>query len=121
MTPFIVAAGDIVTEFDYSRLTARADALMRGDADAHLVLVPNPAFHAAGDMALENGLVRRAPQALTFSSIGIYSPRIFKGVPAVRAKLFPWLYHFADLGRVRGELFTGEWRNIGTPEQLNEP
>lgn len=121
VTPFIVAAGDIVTEFDYSRLTARADALMRGDADAHLVLVPNPAFHAAGDMALENGLVRRAPQALTFSSIGIYSPRIFKGVPAVRAKLFPWLYHFADLGRVTGELFTGEWRNIGTPEQLNEP
>ena len=93
---------------------------MRGDADAHLVLVPNPAFHAAGDMASKTGS-SGVPLSVTFSSIGIYSPRIFKGVPAVRAKLFPWLYHFADLGRVTGELFTGEWRNIGTPEQLNEP
>lgn len=116
--PFIVAAGDIVTGFDYARLIARVPDLEAGRCDAHLVLVPNPDFHPGGDMALEGGLVRRAPAQFTFSSIGIYSPRIFKGIPPEPAKLFPWLFSFCDEDRVTGELFTGPWKNIGTPEQL---
>lgn len=117
-TPFIVAAGDIVTEFDYGRLVSEAPRLSSGSADAHLVLVPNPEFHPEGDMGLSGGLVVREPRMYTYSSIGIFSPRIFEGVPAVRAKLFPWLYRFCDAGRVTGELFKGAWKNIGTPEQL---
>lgn len=119
-TPFAVVAGDIVTGFDYARLLTRAPDLLSGKHDAHLVLVPNPDFHPGGDMALENGLVRRAPRQWTFSSIGLYSPRIFKDVPAAPAKLFPWLFDFCDAGRVTGEVFTGEWKNIGTPEQLHD-
>ena len=118
-TPFAVVAGDIVTEFDYAKLFERVPDLLNGKHDAHLVLVPNPDFHPEGDMALVDGLVRRAPRQWTFSSIGLYSPRLFQNVPVSPAKLFPWLFDFCDAGRITGEVFTGEWKNIGTPEQLN--
>ena len=117
-TPFIAVAGDIVTDFDYRRLLAHADALANGTLAAHLVLVPNPAFHSEGDMALRDGMVLENPKELTFSSIGIYSPSIFAGVAPERAKLFPWLFQFCRGAKVSGELFNGEWHNIGTPEQL---
>ncbi|WP_340309660.1 nucleotidyltransferase family protein [Mesosutterella faecium] len=119
-TPFIVAAGDIVTDFDYGALAARAGKLARGEADAHLVLVDNPSFHPQGDMALTAGLVRRTPRQYTFASIGLYSPRIFRDVEIRPCKLFPWLYRFCDQGRVTGEVFRGLWKNIGTPQQLED-
>ena len=49
---FIVVAGDIVTDFDYSRLVRAGRALAGSDAVAHLVLAPNPSYHADGDMTL---------------------------------------------------------------------
>ena len=117
-TPFIAVAGDIVTDFDYRRLLVHAEALAKGAMAAHLVLVPNPAFHAEGDMALRDGFVREKPKELTFSSIGIYSPSIFAGVRPEWAKLFPWLFQFCPGNRISGELYEGAWQNIGTPEQL---
>ena len=50
---FIVVAGDIVTDFDYSRLVRAGRALAGSDAVAHLVLAPNPSYHADGDMTLD--------------------------------------------------------------------
>lgn len=118
--PFIVVAGDIASDFDFSRLTAKRDALVKGDIDAHLVLVPNPDFHPEGDMGLEEGFITRASKTYTFSSIGIYSPRIFKGISPTNQKLFPWLYQWIDQKRVTGEIFEGFWQNVGTPDALNE-
>lgn len=116
---FLVVSGDVVTAFDYASLAARAAALSAGAADAHLVLVPNPAFHPAGDMGLQRGLI--APDAqprLTYANIALFSPRLFDGVPPGRARLFPWLYGAARAGRVTGERFEGRWRNVGTPQEL---
>ncbi len=53
--PFVVVSGDIVTDFDYARLRQRAAAIAAGSADAHLVLVDNPAFH----LQRRHGLCRR--------------------------------------------------------------
>jgi MurNAc alpha-1-phosphate uridylyltransferase len=47
--PFMVTVGDIVTAFPYEGLAAASARLSAGAADAHLVLVDNPSFHAAGD------------------------------------------------------------------------
>ena len=55
--PFIAASSDIVTDFDYGRLAAPLAAVARGEIDAHLVLVDNPPFHAAGDMGLADGRI----------------------------------------------------------------
>jgi MurNAc alpha-1-phosphate uridylyltransferase len=117
--PFVVVSGDIVTDFDYAVLRPRAEALARGEADAHLVLVDNPAFHVRGDMGLVQG--RIAPEAserLTYANIGVFAPRLFAGLAPERARLFPWLYTAARAGRVTGEHFAGHWHNVGTPREL---
>jgi MurNAc alpha-1-phosphate uridylyltransferase len=117
--PFVVVSGDIVTDFDYASLRLRAAALAAGVADAHLVLVDNPAFNARGDMGLVDG--RIAPDAqprLTYANIGVFAPGLFADLEPVRARLFPWLYGAARAGRVTGERYGGRWANVGTPDEL---
>jgi MurNAc alpha-1-phosphate uridylyltransferase len=118
-SPFLVVSGDIVTGFDYASLSAPAAVIAKSEADAHLVLVDNPAFHARGDMGLVDG--RIAPDAaerLTYANVGVFAPRLFTGLSSGRARLFPWLYGAARAGRVSGERFSGPWYNIGTPAEL---
>lgn len=118
--PFIVVSGDIYTEFNYHTLFKSAQNIQEGKVDAHLILVNNPQFHPGGDMGLQNHLI--CPDALprfTYGNIGVFHPRLFSDLPKDEKKaLFPWLYTFAQAGRVSGELFDGVWENIGTPEQL---
>ena len=116
--PFIAASSDIVTDFDYAGLARPLAAVARGDADAHLVLVDNPPFNAGGDMGRADGRVRMQRPYLTYGNIGIFSPALFEGVRPGRAKLFPWLYRFAEQGRVSGEHYRGRWHNVGTPAEL---
>jgi N-acetyl-alpha-D-muramate 1-phosphate uridylyltransferase len=119
--PFLVVSGDIYTEFNYLTLKPVIEDIAQGKADAHLVLVPNPDWHVAGDMGLANHLIEPegAPR-FTYGNIAVFHPKLFAGLPrGEKKKLFPWLYGFARKGRVGGELFDGVWDNIGTPEQLN--
>lgn len=116
---FIVAAGDIVTDFDYSRLVRTGRSLAEKGLEAHLVLAPNPSYHLSGDMTLdERGLVRREPRTHTFSSLGVYRTSLFEGVEPVRAKLFPWLWQFCEAGRVSGEVLQNMWFNVGDAREL---
>ena len=117
--PFIAASSDIVTDFDFAGLARPLAAIARGDADAHLVLVDNPPFHAGGDMGLADGRIRMQRPYLTYANIGIFSPALFGGLHPGRAKLFPWLYRFVERGRVSGEHFRGRWHNVGTPAELD--
>lgn len=116
--PFIAVSADIVTDFDYRALAAPLAAIARGAADAHLVLVDNPTFHPDGDMGLRDGRITRGRPWLTYANIGIFAPELFAGLAPRRARLFPWLYAFADRGRVSGEHFRGRWHNVGTPAEL---
>lgn len=124
--PFAVVSADIHSTFDYARLVPVVQAI---DACfpsrvAHLVTTPNPDFNPRGDFAIEDGLVRRDGRGddsalVTYANIGVFHPRLFDGVaPRSVLALFPWLYAFADEGRVTGECFDGPWHNVGTPEQL---
>src|SRR5712692_6831856 len=54
--PFLVLNGDIYCEVDLARLLG----VTLGARLAHLVLVPNPAHHPAGDFTLEAGTIRSA-------------------------------------------------------------
>jgi N-acetyl-alpha-D-muramate 1-phosphate uridylyltransferase len=118
--PFIAVSGDIVTDYDYRHLQAHAQAISLGAADAHLVLVDNPPFHKGGDMGLAEGRITRALPWLTYANIAVLSPRLFVAEGQGKKKLFPWLYTFADRGRVTGERHAGRWYNIGTPADLEE-
>ena len=117
--PFIAASSDIVTDFDYAGLAEALSAIARGAADAHLVLVDNPPFNPDGDMGLANGRIRMQRPRLTYGNIGIFSPALFDDLGPGRAKLFPWLFRFAEQGRLSGEHFRGCWHNVGTPAELD--
>ncbi len=116
--PFIAVSGDIVTDYDYRRLIAHAQAIELNAADAHLVLVDNPPSHPGGDMGLGNGRIALHPPLLTYANIGVFAPRLFRREAPGRKKLFPWLYAFAERGRVTGEKYGGRWHNVGTPDEL---
>ena len=113
--PFLVLNGDVWTDVDCSALRER---LVPGDL-AHLVLVPNPAHNRSGDFVLEHGrIVDTAGERTTFSGVGVYRAELFAGCSDGIFKLAPLLRKAARAGRVSGELHTGAWLDIGTPERL---
>lgn len=57
----------------------------------------------------------------TFANIGVYRPQMFDAIaPGEHAKLGPLLREYAARGQVGGEIYRGEWINVGTVEQLEE-
>jgi MurNAc alpha-1-phosphate uridylyltransferase len=114
--PFLVVNGDVFCDWDF----ARAPALLADGDLAHLVLVPNPPQHPAGDFALGNGRVAAdGVERLTFSGLGIYRPALFAGLePGQPAKLAPLLRQAMAEGRVGGECHGGRWEDVGTPARL---
>jgi MurNAc alpha-1-phosphate uridylyltransferase len=109
---FLVVNGDIFTDYDFQYHRKLADGVL-----AHLILVPNPEHNPEGDFALDGHKVVDAKQ-YTFSGIGYYSPKLFEGVPYGKSALAPLLRTAMKEGRVTGELYEGEWLDIGTPERL---
>ena len=120
--PFLVVNGDVYSDFDFARLRPVAEALDGRDHLGHLVLVPNPAHHAAGDFGLRDGRVcLEATPRHTFAGIAAYHPALFADLPAgARAPLAPLLRAAATAGRLGGELYGGYWLDVGTPERLAE-
>ena len=113
--PFLVLNGDVWTDIDWSRLR---DRLAPQDF-AHLVLVPNPAHNEKGDFVLANGRIVETPgERHTFSGVGVYRAELFDGCSDGIFKLAPLLRAAARAGRVSGELHSGAWLDIGTPERL---
>jgi MurNAc alpha-1-phosphate uridylyltransferase len=110
--PFLVVNGDVWTDYDFDLDMKLAEGVL-----AHLVLVPNPVHNPKGDFALVDGKVMDMPH-YTFSGIGYYAPKLFKGLPYGKRALAPLLRKAMQEGRVTGELFEGEWYDIGTPERL---
>ena len=112
---FLVVNADIWTDYPFARLAKPIAGL------AHLVLVDNPPEHPQGDFMLQGARVldEGAPR-LTFSGIGVYRRDLFRGCQPGRFPLAPLLRAAMEQGLVSGEYYTGAWRDIGTPERLNE-
>ena len=114
---FIAVNSDIFVDFDFARLVNLPYALR--DTLAHLVVVPNPSHHPSGDFALlGTKLYTCGPEKLTFSGIGVYSPKLLSGAPSGAFKLAPVLREAMAFGHVSGERFEGFWTDVGTPERL---
>lgn len=117
--PFLVVNGDTWCDYPYHLLKQRADTMK--DDLAHLVLVTNPQHNPTGDFALQSGrLNNNTTDQWTFSGIGIYHPMLFAGLLPGKRPLAPLLRQAIDAGRISGELFEGDWRDIGTPQRLAE-
>ena len=109
---FMVVNGDVFTDYDFQEKRHLAEGIL-----AHLVLVPNPEHNPEGDFALDGQRVIDNKQ-YTFSGIAYYSPKLFDGVPYGKSSLAPLLRAAMKEGKVTGELYKGEWLDIGTPERL---
>jgi MurNAc alpha-1-phosphate uridylyltransferase len=112
--PFIVVSGDVWTRFPFASLDARLAA----EDVAHFVLVPNPSFHVRGDFSLRAGRVGNEDERHTYANIGLFRPSFFEGCTPGRFPIAPIMRRWAQEWRVSGELYLGQWRNIGTPTQL---
>ncbi|MGF6726903.1 MurNAc alpha-1-phosphate uridylyltransferase [Paraburkholderia sp. GAS41] len=118
---FLGVAGDVFAEFDYASLHAHAGRLATlPEPGMHLVMVPNPPFHPAGDFGLVGGVVSHdAAPRLTFGSIALYDTRMFRALPrGTRLPLTPYYRDTIARGLASGELYDGMWDNVGTVAQL---
>ena len=115
--PFAVVNGDVYTEFPFARL----QALDLQDDLAHLVMVPNPVQHPTGDFVLEQGrLLARGEPRVTYAGLSVMSPELFEGIKPGKAALRPLLDTAITEARLSGQLWSGRWSDVGTPERLRE-
>ncbi|GAA4013474.1 N-acetylmuramate alpha-1-phosphate uridylyltransferase MurU [Actimicrobium antarcticum] len=133
--PFVVVNGDIFCpHFDFEQVkSALVDADMWGNPYppdkrdmAWLYLVKNPPHVPDGDFGLTTFSVTNEGQPrFTFSGIGVYRPELFDAiVSGAPARLAPLLREHAARGQIGGEVYRGDWTDVGTPErlaQLNRP
>ena len=123
-TIILAVSADILTNYDYNALYAKAQELEQMPFPGmHLVMVPNPDFHAQGDFYLSNKHlfltpIDKAPR-YTFANIGLYDLRLFESIAPGTKLAMTTLYHqVIQENRATGELYKGYWENVGTPEQL---
>jgi MurNAc alpha-1-phosphate uridylyltransferase len=119
--PFAVVNADVWTDYPFANLQQALAAAMQ----AHLILVPNPEHHPAGDFVLQNSgkLLQRSAdseQTHTFSGIAVYHPDLFLGVTARKYPLLPLLEKAITQNCASAELFSGTWMDIGTPQRLQQ-
>ncbi len=117
--PFLLVNGDVWTNYPFDRLhnlPARA---------GHLVLVANPAHKLLGDFSLDREQFVQeldGETSFTFSGISLLSPALIADYPQARSKfplreVFSWAIRHRQL---TGEVFSGVWCDVGTPERLAE-
>ena len=112
--PFLVVNGDVWTDYPFGRLRS-----IKCDW-AHLVMVPNPPQHPAGDFSLARGVIGNAPSPrYTYAGIAVLSPLLVAAIATgQKAPLAPLWRAAAARGEVTGELYEGYWSDVGTPERL---
>ncbi|MFA9217113.1 MAG: N-acetylmuramate alpha-1-phosphate uridylyltransferase MurU, partial [Sphingomonadaceae bacterium] len=126
--PFVALSGDLYCPyFDFEQVKdVLHDKDMWGNPYAPeqrdvawLYLVPNPDFHPDGDFGLQlYSVTNDGTPKYTFGNIGVYRPEMFDGIaPGSHAKLGPLLRQYADRKQVGGEVYEGEWHNVGTVQQ----
>ena len=105
---FIVVNGDIYSDYAFQKLLAV-------DADAHLVLVPNPEFHSRGDFTIDAGYLGNQLEGRhTFAGIAKYNRKFFQQLKPGKRSVVPLLREAAEKGRLKGELYVGNWVDVGT-------
>ena len=112
---FLVVNGDIFCDYNFDKNFDLGNSL------AHLILVKNPEHNPNGDFGLINNTVyNNAEKKLTFSGIGYYSIKLFRGLKCEKRALAPLLRQEVKNKKISGSLYQGVWYDIGTPQRLDE-
>lgn len=129
--PFVAVSSDIYCpQFDYSQVIGVLEdndpwgnPLPVDQRDSGwLFLVNNPPEHPEGDFALHAfALHNEGEPRYTYSGIGVFRPEMFAHIHAGECvKLVSILREHAARGTLGGDLYRGPWRDIGTPQRLQE-
>lgn len=135
--PFLLVNGDVWTNYPFEQLLRKS---LEKNHFAHLVLVPNPEHNLSGDYCftrqqshderevLSGVLAGPVPveqlegrQAYTFSGISVMHPQLFGA--STSGEAFPLRDVLApafQADHISGELYWGEWCDVGTVERLEE-
>lgn len=119
--PFLLVNGDVWLDWEKIAIPASIKGL------CHVWLVKNPDHNPAGDFVLtpsaavqdkkeQNKL--EGEQAYTFSGISLLTPALFNNSEAGAFPLAPLLRQAMASNQVSGELYCGDWVDVGTPERL---
>ena len=112
--PFILLSADVICDYPLTQLPINT---LKGLA--HLVLVPNPLYHPQGDFGLANGYLNLTTKpAYTFANISVLHPDLFAAAEPGHFRLSKLLLPAVTQTQVTGELYTGQWFNVGTKEDL---
>lgn len=116
--PFAVISADILSHFNYVELATMPLRTM-----GHLVLVDNPPHHPIGDFVLDGSTIKlsdakNSAPTLTYAGMGLFSPKLFSGLPPGQRPLRPVLESAIQTSQLTGHHFRGTWMDIGTPERL---
>lgn len=111
--PFLVVNGDVFCSYIFD-----SSFDLKGKK-AHLILVKNPEHNLDGDFGLNNACVLNEDTNLyTFSGIGYYAPALFNSLKSAKYSLAPLLRQEIKNNYVSGEIYHGDWHDIGTPQRL---
>lgn len=122
--PFLVVNADVWTDYPFQQLRNELST----DKLGHLVMVEKPPYQPEGDFYLDkacvlhNEMPQDGGQRLTYSGISVLHPRLLSEYPARRER-FPLaevLRAAMAKGWLTGEIYPGQWRDIGTPDRLAE-
>jgi MurNAc alpha-1-phosphate uridylyltransferase len=110
--PFLLVNGDVWTDYSFANLRNHS---LRGLG--HLVLVPNPEHKLTGDFSLDDaGNLGELDGTTSFTFSGISLLSQARSQFPLR-EVFSWAIQNQQLS---GELFSGTWCDVGTPERLAE-
>ncbi|MCW8934117.1 MAG: nucleotidyltransferase family protein [Gammaproteobacteria bacterium] len=114
--PFLVINGDVWTDYPFERLYN-----FSLQDKAHLVLIKNPQHNPQGDFSISgNRLVENASEKFTYSGIGVYSADFFSQKSNGKYPLAPMIRQYISENKISGELYDGNWMDIGTQQRLND-
>ncbi len=119
--PFVLVNGDVWCDYELAKLV---DFPLYEQSLGHLILVPNPNHNPSGDFALQAGQIIAgvSEQTYTYSGLALLRPELILHYPQRRERfglkeVFDWAI---AQGRLTGEVHTGHWLDVGTPERLDQ-
>lgn len=112
--PFLLLSADIWSDIDYSDIRLPKGSL------AHCVLVPNPDYNPRGDMTLgaDNIVESIVGNTQTYANISVLHPDFFNQCNKKSFALSIPLFAAIKQRKVSGQLFNGQWFNVGTANEI---
>ena len=112
---FWVINADIMTNFSFSTIQLNSNVM------GHIILVPNPEHNLSGDFCLEGDRVTiSGNQRYTFSGISYFSIQCFIQSTQRYFALADLLREHIEKEMITGQLFLGDWLDVGTADRLAE-